>query len=113
MKQDLLLSIAKNCETPIHQTHTKPEETLKFILIKTRETFHFNPPILIEGSWMIGLTILEVYNSVSNKTEENNNFELYKLPVQNLEVFHMKKYETKLRKTWELKILQPLICKTI
>ena len=61
--EDLLLSIAKNCETLIHQTHTKPEETLKFKLIKPRETLHFNPPILIEGSWMIGLTILEVYNS--------------------------------------------------
>ena len=78
MKQDLLLSIAKNCETPIHQSHTKPEETLKFELIKPRETFHFNPPILIEGSWMIGLTILELYNSIFDITEENNKFELYK-----------------------------------
>ena len=76
--EDLLLSIAKNCETLIHQTHTKPEETLKFKLIKPRETFHFNPPIPIEGSWMIGLTILEVYNSVFNITEENK-FEIYKL----------------------------------
>ena len=76
--EDLLLSIAKNCETLIHQTHTKPEETLKFKLIKPRETFHFNPPILIEESWMIGLTILEVYNSIFNITEENNKFELYK-----------------------------------
>ena len=76
--EDLLLSIAKNCETLIHQTHTKLEETLKFKLIKPRETFHFNPPILIEGSWMIGLTILEVYNSIFNITAENNKFELYK-----------------------------------
>ena len=75
--QDLLLSIAKNCETLIHQTHTKPEKTLKFELIKPRETFHFNPSILIEGSWMIGLTILEIYNSFFNITEENK-FELYK-----------------------------------
>ena len=35
--EDLLLSITKNCET-----------------------FHFNPPISIEGSWMIGLTDGEV-----------------------------------------------------
>ena len=75
--EDLLLSIAKNCETLIHQTHTKLEETLKFKLIKPRETFHFNPPILIEGSWMIGLTILEVHNSIFNLTEQNK-FELYK-----------------------------------
>ena len=76
--EDLYLSIAKICETLIHQTHTKLEETLKFKLIKPRETFHFNPPILIEGSWMIGLTILEVYNSIFIITEENNKFELYK-----------------------------------
>ena len=29
---------------------------------------------------MIGLTRLEVYNSIYNSTEENNKFELYKLP---------------------------------
>ena len=29
---------------------------------------------------MIGLTDLEVYNSIFNITEENNNFELYKFP---------------------------------
>ena len=75
--EDLFLSIAKNCETLIHQTHTKLEETLKFKLTKPREAFHFNPPILIEGSWMMGLTILEVYNSIFNITEENK-FELYK-----------------------------------
>ena len=50
--QDLLLSITKNCETLIKQTLTKPEETLEFKLTKSRETFHFDPPISIEGSWM-------------------------------------------------------------
>ena len=38
---------------------------------KSKETFHFKPPIPIEGSCMIGLTDLEVYNSVFNITEEN------------------------------------------
>ena len=27
---------------------------------KSRETFHFKPPIQIQGDWMIGLTDLEV-----------------------------------------------------
>ena len=45
---------------------------------KSKQTFHFNAPIPIEGSWMIGLTSLEVYNSVFNITEENNKFELYR-----------------------------------
>ena len=78
--EDLLLSITKNCETLIEQTHTKPQETLEFKMIKPRETFHFKPPIQIKGDWMIGLTDLEVYNSIFNITEENNKFELYKFP---------------------------------
>ena len=78
--EDLLLSITKNCETLIRQTHRKPEETLEFKMTKPRETFHFKPPIQIKGDWMIGLTDLEVYNSIFNITEENNKFELYKFP---------------------------------
>ena len=78
--EDLLLSITKNCETLIEQTHRKAEETLEFKMIKPRETFHFKPPIQIKGDWMIGLTDLEVYNSIFNIKEENNKFELYKFP---------------------------------
>ena len=73
-KKDLLLSITKNCETLIKQTHRKTEETLEFKMIKPRETFHFKPQIRIQGDWMIGLTNLEVYNSIFNITEENNKF---------------------------------------
>ena len=76
--EDLLLSITKNCETLIKQTHRKAEETLEFKLSKTRETFHFNPPIQVKDDWMIGLVDLQVYNSIFNITEENNKFELYK-----------------------------------
>ena len=78
--EDLLLSITTNCETLIEQTHRKPEETLVFKMIKPRETFHFKPSIRINGDWMLGLTDLEVYNSIFNITEENNKFELYKFP---------------------------------
>ena len=49
-------------------------------MIKPRETFHFKPPIQVEGDWMCGLTDLEKYNSIFNVTEENNKFELYKFP---------------------------------
>ena len=49
-------------------------------MIKPSETFHFNRPIQIKGDGMIGLTDLEVYNSVFNITEKNNNFELYIFP---------------------------------
>ena len=75
--EDLLLSITKNCETLIDQTHRKAEETLEFKMVKPRQTFHFSPPIQINGNWMIGLTDLEVYNSIFNITKENNKFELY------------------------------------
>ena len=78
--EDLLLSITKNCETLIEQTHRKAEETLEFKMNKSRESFHFKPPIQIKGDWMIGLTDLEVYNSIFNITEENNKFKLYKFP---------------------------------
>ena len=74
--ENLLLSISKNCETLIKQTQRKAEETLEFKMINPRETFHFRPPIQVRGDWMLGLTELEVYNSIFNITEENNKFEL-------------------------------------
>ena len=76
--EDLLLSITENCEILIQQTQTKPQKTLEFIVIKPRETFHFKPPIQINGDWMLGLTDPEVCNSIFNITEENNKFEVYR-----------------------------------
>ena len=61
-------------------THRKAEETLEFKMTKPIESFHFNRPIEVKEDWMIGLTSLEVYNSIINITQENNNFELYKFP---------------------------------
>ena len=75
--EDLLLSITKNCEKLVQQTHRKPEETLEFKMLKPRETFHFNPPIHTKGDWMLGLIDLEVYKSILDITKENNKFELY------------------------------------
>ena len=75
--EDLLLSITKNCETLVEQSHRKPEETLEFKMTKPRAIFHFKPPIHTKGDWMLGLIDLEVYNSIFNITEENNKFELY------------------------------------
>ena len=80
--ENLLLSITKNCETLIKRTHRKAEETLEFKMIKSREIFHFSPPIQIKGDWMIGLVDVEVYNSIFNITEGNNKFELYKFPEE-------------------------------
>ena len=82
--EDLLLSITKNCKRLIDQTHRKAEETLEFKMIKSKQTFHFKPPIKVKGDWMIGLTDLEVYNSIFNITEENNKFQLYKFPDEKI-----------------------------
>ena len=45
--ENFLFSITKNCETLIHQTHARPEKSLKFKLTKPREATHFNPLIQI------------------------------------------------------------------
>ena len=55
--EEILLSKIKNCVTLIEQTHRKAEETLKYKITKPREIFHFNPPISIDGSWMIGFPV--------------------------------------------------------
>ena len=68
--EDLLLSKTKKCETLFKQTHRKPEETLEFEIIKPRQMFRFNPAISIEGPWMLGLTSLELYNSVFSITRK-------------------------------------------
>ena len=75
--ENLLLCITKNCEKLVEQTHRKPEETLEFKMLKSKEIFHFNPPIQTKGNWMLGLIDLEVYNSIFKITKENNKFELY------------------------------------
>ena len=76
--EGLLLSITKNCETLIEQTHRRSEETLEFKMDKQRENVHFKPQIQIQGDWILGLVNLEVYNSIFNITEENNKFEIYR-----------------------------------
>ena len=73
----LSLSILKNCEIPINQNQTRPQDTLEFKVSKQRETFSFKPPISIEGSSMVGLPGLELYFFIFNITEKNNKFELY------------------------------------
>ena len=49
-------------------------------MTKPRETFHFNPPVEVKEDWMIGLTDLEVHNSVFNVSEEYNKFKFSEFP---------------------------------
>ena len=89
--EDLLLSITKNCETLIEQTHRKPEETLEFKMVKPRETFHINPPIHTKGDWMLGLIDLEVYNSIFNITKKITNSNSINFLMKKLVVLHTQK----------------------
>ena len=111
--ENLSLSLTKICETLIKQTHRKAEETLEFKINKSKETFHFTPPLSIDGFWMLGLTSLEVYNFIFNITKEKIEFELYKFPDEKLLTFHTQQSEMKLKKTWIFQILQPPIYKMI
>ena len=88
--EDLLLSITKNCEMLIEQTHRKPEETLEFKMAKPTETFHFKPPVQVKENWMLGLVNLEVYNYIFNITEENNKFEIYRDTVTKFQFLDLK-----------------------
>ena len=78
MNSDLFLSIKKHTDTLIQQTKPKPQETLKFKKIRSKQTFSFNPPInLVEqGKWLLGVTSLECTNAVFNITNENISFSI-------------------------------------
>ena len=96
--ENLLISKSKNCETLIQQTHRKSEETLEFKMNKPRETFPFSPPTSIEGSWIIGLTSLEVYISFSNTIEEDNKATLYEFPDEKRGGFSIEKVRDEIEK---------------
>ena len=74
--EDFLLSRTKNCDRLMEQVHRKAEEILEYKNFKSKETFHFNPPVEVKEEWMIGFTALKTYKFVFNITEENNKFEL-------------------------------------
>ena len=104
--QDLLFSITKNCETLMKQTHAKRQETPEFKMTKPRETFHFNPPIQIKEDWIIGLTDLDVYNSIFNLTEDKKNSDFKNFLMKKAVVSHTQKSEMRLKETWIFQLLQ-------
>ena len=78
MNNELLLLFKKLTNTLIEQTKTKPQETLEFKMIRSKQTFSFNPPINLieEGNWLLGVTSLECTNSVFYIINENNSFSI-------------------------------------
>ena len=75
-KESLLLSIAKSNLDIVENTLSKPQETLEFKKNKQKESFSFDVPLELPEQWMMGVTSLEVYNTVYNNTEKNNKFKL-------------------------------------
>ena len=75
-KESLLLSIAKSNLDIVENTLSKPQETLEFKMNKQKESFSFDVPLELPEQWMIGVTSLEVYNSVYNITNKNNSFQI-------------------------------------
>ena len=75
-KESLLLSIAKSNQEIVENTHSKPQETLEFKMNKQKESFSFDVPLELPEQWMMGVTSLEVYNTVYNITEKNNKLKI-------------------------------------
>ena len=78
MINELLLLIKIHTDTLIKQTRRKAQETLEFKMIRSKQTFSFNPPLILieEGKWILGVTSLKCTNSVFNITIENNLFSI-------------------------------------
>ena len=75
-KVSLLLSIAKSNQEIVKNTHSKPQEPLEFKMTKQKESFSFDVPLILNEKWMMGVTSLEVYNTVYNITEKNNKLQI-------------------------------------
>ena len=75
-KESLLLNIAKSNQEIVENTHSKPQETLEYKMTKQKESFSFDVPLELPEKWMMGVTSLEVYNTVYNITNSNNKLEI-------------------------------------
>ena len=78
MNNELLLLIKKHTDTLIEQTKTKPQETLEFKMIRSKQTFSFNPPLNLveERKWLIAVSLFDCLNSIFNITSNNNSFSI-------------------------------------
>ena len=67
-KESLLLSIAKSILDIVENILSKPQETPEFKMTKQKESFSCDIPLELPGKWMMGVTILDVYNTIHNIT---------------------------------------------
>ena len=73
--EKLLFSITKLIYNLLEQSETEPQEILEIGMKKPTETFPFDFPPKLEDEWMLGLTILKLFDSLFDKAKGNNNFE--------------------------------------
>ena len=70
------MSIAKSNQESVENTHSKPQETVESKMTKQKESYSIDVPLNLEEKWMMGVTSLEVYNTVYNITEKNNKLQI-------------------------------------
>ena len=100
-KEYLLLSIAKSNQEIVENTHSKPQETLEFKMNKQKESFSFDIPLELPEQWMMGVTSLEVYNTVYNITEKNNKLKLFTTEKRFKEYKVATEFMSKIKKLYE------------
>ena len=81
--KNLLILVTKNCETLIEQTQKKQKKHWNLNLTNQENRFFFKPPIQNKGNWMLRLTILESYNSISSKSKKMENFNFVQTLLRN------------------------------
>ena len=100
-KESVLLSIAKSNQEIVENTHSKPQETLEFKMNKQKESFSFDIPLELPEQWMMGVTSLEVYNTVYIITEKNNKIKLFKTDKMLKEYKVANEFMSKIKKLYE------------
>ena len=71
-----MLNVAKSNLDFVENTLSKRQETLEFKMNKQKESFSFDVPLELPEQWMMGVTSLEVYNTVYNITPIKNKFKI-------------------------------------
>ena len=85
-KEYLSLNNATSNPVSVENTRSKPEETPDFEMTEQKEFFSFDVPLELPEEMMMGVTRLEVYNTVYNITPINNTLEI-SLTEQELKEF--------------------------
>ena len=68
---------------------------------KQKESFSFDIPLELPEQWMMGVTSLEVYNTVYNITENNNKIKLFKTDKMFKEYKVATEFMSKMKKLYE------------